>query len=58
MKGSAYLKENNLNNAVKKAKKEYYKAWRSANRDKIKQYNQRYWEKRVKDTLSDGTFNE
>lgn len=35
--------------AVKAAKKEYYKAWRAANREKVKEYNLRYWEKRVKE---------
>ena len=30
--------------AVKAAKKEYYKAWRAANREKVKEYNLRYWE--------------
>ena len=39
--------------AVKAAKKEYYKAWRAANREKVKEYNLRYWEKRVKEQQED-----
>ena len=35
--------------AVKAAKKVYYKAWGAANREKVKEYNLRYWEKRVKE---------
>ena len=29
-------------------KKKYYKLWRARNKEKIKLYNNRYWEKRAK----------
>ena len=30
------------------ARKRYYKRWRAKNKDKITQYNKRYWERREK----------
>lgn len=40
--------ENTKNNeAVKNAQREYYKKWRAANKDKVRQYNQNYWKKRA-----------
>ena len=32
---------------AKKAKKDYMKKWRDANREKTKEYNARYWEKKA-----------
>lgn len=29
-------------------KKKYYKLWRARNKEKIKLYNKRYWEKRAR----------
>ena len=37
--------------AIKKLKKEYHKKWRDANKDKIKAYKQRYWEKKAEELL-------
>lgn len=34
-------------NVVNDIKKEYYKQWRDNNKDKIKQYNARYWQKKA-----------
>ena len=34
-------------------RREYYRAWRKKNRDKIKESNQRYWEKKVEKTKED-----
>ena len=34
-------------NFVNQIKKEYYKNWRKNNKDKIKNYNSKYWEKRA-----------
>ena len=35
------------NEQTLKARREYYKKWRSNNKDKIKEYNKRYWEKKA-----------
>ena len=32
---------------AKKARREYRKQWYEANRDKVKAYNERYWEKKA-----------
>jgi len=34
-------------NLVKKAKQEYFKNWRKKNKDKVKEYNSKYWKKRA-----------
>lgn len=39
---------------TKDAKREYYRAWRAANRDKTKEYQRRYWEKKAKERMRDG----
>lgn len=36
-----------LEQKIKDEKNEYQREWRSRNKDKIKKYNQRYWERRV-----------
>lgn len=36
-----------MTEAAKKARREYRKQWYEANRDKVKAYNERYWEKKV-----------
>ena len=33
--------------AVKNAQREYFKKWRAANKDKVRQYNKNFWEKRA-----------
>ena len=38
---------NDLNDEAKKVRKEYYKIWRDNNKDKIRNYNSKYWEKRA-----------
>ena len=35
------------NEQTLKGRREYYKKWRSNNKDKIKEYNKRYWEKKA-----------
>lgn len=35
------------NEQTLKVRREYYKKWRSNNKDKIKEYNKRYWEKKT-----------
>lgn len=36
-----------MTEAAAQARKEYWKAWRKANADKVKQYNKNYWEKKA-----------
>ena len=33
--------------AIKNAQREYFKQWRAANKDKVRQYNKNFWEKRA-----------
>lgn len=33
--------------SAEEARKEYYRKWRSKNKQKIKEYNKRYWERRA-----------
>ena len=33
--------------AARQAKNEYQREWRSKNREKVRQYNQNYWEKKA-----------
>lgn len=32
--------------ATKNARREYHKEWRAKNKDKVREYNRRFWEKR------------
>ena len=36
------------------AKKAYYKLWRSRNKERIKAYNERYWQKRAEKAEKEG----
>ena len=36
---------------VKAAQREYFKAWRAANKDRVREHNRRYWEKYAKKRL-------
>lgn len=48
-----------LNEAAKEAKREYQRKWRAANRDKVRQHNQNYWEKKALESAkSEPTANE
>ena len=38
---------------IEQAKKEYKKEWRKKNKDKIKEYNSRYWLKKAKKEVLD-----
>lgn len=33
--------------AIVEARREYYRKWRAANRDKVKQHNRNYWVKKA-----------
>ena len=34
-------------NKAAEARRAYYKRWRAANKDKVKQYNETYWQRRA-----------
>lgn len=36
-----------LSEEAKKLKKEYFRKWRANNKDKVKEYNKRYWERKA-----------
>lgn len=36
-----------MEEAIRKAKNEYMRAWRKRNKDKVKIYNQNYWAKKA-----------
>lgn len=40
--------------AALKARKDYFRAWRSQNRDKVREYNLRYWAKRAANMTKEG----
>lgn len=37
----------NLNDNAKRIRREYYKLWRRDNKDKIRNYNTKYWERKA-----------
>ena len=40
-------KMKNLENQARKARNAYAREWRARNRDKVKQYNAAYWQKKA-----------
>lgn len=44
--------------AIALEKKRYHKQWRDKNKDKIKQYNKNYWEKKALERAAEGGANE
>ena len=58
------MSETALLEMAKQEKKEYFKAWREANKDKVSVYNKNYWTKRAlaklnaqKEAATDGKDN-
>ena len=45
------MAKQNIEDLVKDEKKRYYKAWRSKNRDRVKQHNQNFWAKKAQKRL-------
>ncbi len=39
--------DNKLSHAAKTARNEYYRRWRAANPEKVREKNRRYWEKKA-----------
>lgn len=40
----------NLSEAAKEARRKYKREWNRKNKDKLKEYEKRYWEKRAAET--------
>ena len=45
------MKSNELDEAAIAERRAYFKAWRAANKDKVKLHNQRYWQKRAAEKM-------
>lgn len=41
------MTDNKMNELILEEKRQYHKKWRDAHKDKIKQYNKNYWQKKV-----------
>lgn len=41
------FKAMNIANQAREARNAYARAWRAKNRDKVKQYNENYWQKKA-----------
>ena len=54
--GGVYMAK--IDDLIKVERLEYYKAWRAANPDKIKQHNQNYWRKRAERRLYEQLLSE
>ncbi|MBP3855093.1 MAG: hypothetical protein IK990_05705 [Ruminiclostridium sp.] len=44
--------------AVIEARRQYQKEWRAANKDKVREHNRRFWEKRAAQSAATRTDNE
>lgn len=44
---------NTIELKTQELKREYQKKWRSKNKNKVKEYNKRYWEKKAKKLLDE-----
>ena len=47
-----------LDEAAKEARREYFKKWRAANRDKVRQHNQNYWKKKAQESMKSAEIQE
>lgn len=52
------MEQKTIETLTKEARREYYRKWRSANKDKEKQYRDRYWEKRAMKKMQADKMNE
>ena len=41
------MEKQNIDEVVKNERREYYRKWRAANKDKVRQHNRNYWKKRA-----------
>ena len=42
-----FLRGDNVDASARESRKKYYAEWRAKNRNKVKEYNARYWAKRA-----------
>lgn len=42
-------------NSVNIERREYYRQWRAKNKDRVREYNARYWAKRAERTVQERT---
>ena len=47
-----------LTEPAKESRRAYYKAWRRKNRDKVHEYNRRYWERKVETEAEGRSYSE
>lgn len=47
------MSENNIQQKVAEIKRDYFRNWRKNNKDKVKEINKRYWEKKAQQLLSE-----
>ena len=40
-----------IDNKIRELKRQYKKAWRAKNREHIREYEKKYWEKKAKEAL-------
>ena len=50
---SAENKDLKMSEKAKQAQKAYMREWRRKNRDKMKEYNRRYWERKAREHSKD-----
>ena len=53
--GGVFVSEQALSNEAKEARREYAKKWRAQNRDKVRESNRRYWERKAQQIQKDGS---
>lgn len=44
---SRFKRDQKTTEEARKARNEYARAWRAANKDKVRQYNENYWQKKA-----------
>ena len=49
--------KNDIDRLAKEQKNAYLRKWKSKNRDKVKEYNARYWKKRAEKMLKEKGVN-
>lgn len=47
-----------MDSAAAEARRAYYKAWRAKNKDRVRDYNARYWAKRAERTNNEASRKE
>ena len=48
------MSEQALSNEAKEARREYAKKWRAQNRDKVRENNRKYWERKAQQIQKNG----